>query len=884
MDGPNLFHAKRVLVMTIDLEDLAEVDSTVPKNFISKLTDLLPGLVEHRCSVGARGGFIERLNRGTYPAHIIEHIALELSTLTGIEVGYGKTIYGGAPGIYTVVVRSLCDAGMSFLLRTATDIVDALMHNQSYELASQIEEARKIIFRNQLGPSTQAIVSAAEKRNIPWKRLNEYNMIQFGYGKYRKLIQASTTSETSDVAVDIAQDKELTKKFLEQARLPVPRGTVVYTEEEAVEAFNDFGTAIVIKPLDANHGKGVTLQIETEKQVREAFLIAHEYSSGVIVEELIYGEDYRILIVGGKTVAAARRLPAHVVGDGQLTISQLIEQENLHPHRGEGHEKPLTQISAARAETFLSRKEISMSQIPINGQVIFLCDTANLSTGGTAVDVTDQVHPETRAICERAARIVGLDICGVDLITQDISRPLRAGGRRGGIVEVNAGPGLRMHAYPSSGQARDVGGAIMDHLFPQHMPCRIPIISITGTNGKTTVSKLVRHILKQNGYFVGCTTSTGIYIGDERVEIGDTTGPASASVVLSDPGVEVAVLETARGGITRRGLGYSWSDVGVLTNIQPDHIGQDGIRDLDDLLHIKGLVAERVRPGGTVVLNADDPLLQQLASSPIVTGSPDQPKRLVYFSMDEQNPVLQTHFMNGGTGYFFRSGMLIETKGNHEFPLVQVNEVPITLGGTATFQIANVMAAIAAARSIGMAIAQIRPALHSFSPVGNNPGRGNVYQLKKGFIVLDYGHNPDGIQATGQMISQWNVSTATAIIGAPGDRDRATIQKIGEISATFFNKVIAREDEDLRGRSAGEVAQIVCQAVTATDPSVHTSAILDSTEALSRAIQDMVDGEVIVYYYDDLEKAENELAQIGAVPVHGFTLFTQNSSASLEVG
>jgi cyanophycin synthetase len=636
LSGPNIYNHKPVLVMRLHLGSLAETESSAVPGFNERLTALLPGVREHGCSKGRPGGFIERLVCGTYFGHIVEHVALELSELAGVPVYYGKTLYADEPGYYNVVVAYKAERGMRFLLGVAVELVEALIKNDSYPLEEKLVEARRLIARTELGPSTRAIVEAAQKRGIPTFRVNSDSLVQLGYGKNRKFIQAAMTDRTSGIAVEIAGDKELTKTILEQADLPVPRGHIVETADEAVSAMLNLGAPVVVKPMDGHQGKGVSLNLATAAEVSEAFLIAKEYSHDVL-------GDYRVLVVNGKLVAASERLPCHVMGDGTRTLSELIEGANRDPLRGDGHDKALTKIVVDQVMLCCLRKRnLSLEYVPLKGERVFLRETGNLSTGGTATDVTDIVHPEVKLQCERAARVVGLDICGLDLVAADISQPLQKGN---GFIEANAAPGLRMHTQPTQGQSRDVGGAIIDMLYPQGADGRIPVISITGTNGKTTVTRMIHHILREMNWCVGMTTTDGIHIGGEIVSRGDTTGPHSARVVLSDPTVEVAVLETARGGIMRRGLGYDWSDIAVITNIREDHIGQDGIHDIEDLVHIKSLIAERVREGGTLILNADDEQCVRLIENSRVRRVN---KQFVYFSLNDNHLLIRKYLDIGG--------------------------------------------------------------------------------------------------------------------------------------------------------------------------------------------------------------------------------------------
>src|SRR5215813_2173226 len=619
LTGPNVYSHHPVLSMRLYLDDLTGKESREFPGFNELLLELLPGLAKHRCCTRREGGFLERLREGTYFGHVVEHVALELTELAGVPVYHGKTRSAGEPGTYNVIIEYKAEEGTERLLRMAVEIVESLTSRAkggAFPLEMRLKEVRKLIARTELGPTTKAITRAATRRGIPWKRVGENSLIQLGYGKYRRFIQAAMTERTSAVAVDIASDKELTKILLRDAGIEVPYGILAQSEAEAVEALETIGAPVVIKPYNLSQGKGVSLNLTSPAQVAQAYRIAKQFATKVVVERQLVGRDYRALVIDGKVAAVSERVPAHVTGDGERTIAELVEAVNRHPARGEDHERPLTKIAIDPAMIeFMKRRDLTLNHVPKPDQVVYLRECANLSTGGTARDVTDLIHPQIAAMCERAAQTIGLDICGIDLILDDIARPL---GPDNGIVEVNAAPGLRMHVSPSEGRSHDVGAAIIDMLYPGGATGRIPIISITGTNGKTTITRRVAHALSQKGMTVGMATTDGIYIGGELIIEGDTTGPRSAQTVLSDPSVEIAVLETARGGIVRGGLGYDWSDISVISNVRLDHVGQDGIETLDDLLHVKALVAERVRKGGTLILNADDERLVQLADDELV--------------------------------------------------------------------------------------------------------------------------------------------------------------------------------------------------------------------------------------------------------------------------
>lgn len=852
--GPNVFHHRPVLIMQIDLGSLAEVASNECEGFNERLLQVLPTLKEHECSPGYPGGFVERLKRGTYPAHIIEHIALEISELCGIGVHFGKTIYAGEPGLYQVAVRFKSEEGMKDILHVATELAEALYKNEPYDLASAMDGIQKIIRRHSMGPSTSAVLMAAEKRNIPWMKLDGLELIQLGWGKYRRLFQATTTSSTTDLGVQIARDKEFTKKILRSFSIPVPEGDVVYSLEEAISSMNKLGGGVAVKPFDGNHGRGVSLHVSTEENIREAYSVAKEESTGgVMIEECFTGRDYRVVVVGGHVVAAAERIASHVIGDGVSTIQQLIDCENANPLRGEGHEKPLTKLCIDE------RKKLDLESIPSQGEVIFLCDTANISTGGEAVDVTDILHPDIRKMCERVSLIVGLDVCGIDLILEDISQPLKS--QKGGVIEVNAGPGIRMHHYPVKGTPRDVGGAIVDSMFREKSDGRIPVISVTGTNGKTTVTRLLDHVFLSIGMRTGMTTTNGIFINGDIVSEGDTTGPVSARTVLSDPTVEIAILETARGGIIRRGLGYDWSDVGIITNIHADHIGQDGIEGLDDILRIKSLVAERVRPGGTIILNADTSELVQLAREKLDLSS----RTLIYFSMNDRSRVIDEHVIAGGSAYILKDNNIVLKTPLGEEVIISSLEIPMTLGGTASFHVANAMTTLAACDALKVSRDQALRGLCSFLHHENNKGRTNLYKVGRGHVLVDYGHNPDALIAIGSMTKKWNVTKRTGVITTPGDRSDDMVRMSGIAAALVFDKVIVREDTDLRGRAPGEIAEMLCEAVNNEKRNIECTIVRDPLLALKMSVNQMEASELVIYFYESFDETLKVLSEMGAV-------------------
>ena len=877
LDGPNVFISRPVLVMDLVLDDLAGRESREFGAFNERLLELLPGLCEHGCATGVPGAFVERMNTGTYFGHVVEHVALELSQLADAGVNYGKTIGTADPRVYQVIVEFASEPAMRFLLETAVELVDTVLRGSEYSLTEPLAQARRIHARAALGPSTRAIVAAAQRRQIPTLRLNGNSLVQLGYGKRRRLIQATMASTTSAVGLDIATDKQLTRELLQRAFIPVAQGRLAHTEAEAVSVLEDLGAPVAVKPQDGNQGRGVTLDVRTPEEMTRAFAAATRVSRVAIVEEMLEGRDYRVLVVGGRFVAASERVPPEIVGDGVRSIEQLVADANLDPRRGDGHDKPLTRIRMDEAaRNVLASQGLTSADIPAAGARIRLRGTANLSTGGTAHDVTDLVHTDVIAMCERAARIVGLDICGIDLIAEDIARPLPC--RGAGIVEINAGPGIRMHHHPSEGEPRDAGAAIVDMMFPAGEDGRIPIVSITGTNGKTTTARMVARAVSAAQLTAGLTTTDGVYIGGRQVAKGDMTGPRSARAVLCDPAVDVAVLETARGGIVRFGLGYDWSDVGVLTNVQLDHIGQDGIESIEDLLHIKSLVAERVREGGTLVLNADDENVAGLARAPRVRRIPRQ---VAFFSLAPHSPRVAAHISEGGTAYFPKNGWIVEARASVLEPVCRIGAIPCMLGGAAQFNLGNALAAVAAARALGLTARVIAQALETFTPEVENPGRANLYAVGRGYVLIDYGHNPAAIGAVGAIAGRWRWGRITGVVGLPGDRSNHVLRGAAAVAANVFDRIYVREDRYLRGRAPGEVPALIAEEIQRFNDACPCRIVRDTRDALREALTTMQPGELIVVFYEELDEVREILLEADASPVVGGLAAIARPSAKL---
>ncbi|MDT8903702.1 cyanophycin synthetase [Anaeroselena agilis] len=842
MPGANIYSHRSVLRVRLELGEDEDVPTNELGDFSSRLLAVLPGLAEHACSRGYPGGFAERLTEGTYLPHVFEHVVIELQCLAGYEVSFGKARETDRAGRYDVVVGYRVASAAEQAVKEAGVLMAALLAGGGYDAAAAVGRVHDAGEAGSLGPSTAAIAEAAGRRGIPITRVASEDLLILGYGCRQQRVWATVTGRTGALAVDLACDKSLTKHVLAGGGVPVPEGLVVDSAAEAVRAAGLLGRPVAVKPAGGNQGKGVTLNVTSPSEVERAFTIAAAFDSRVLVEEFIPGRQYRLCIVGGKMAAAAERIPAYVTGDGVHTVSELVELVNRDPLRGEGHERPLTRIKIDPvAITVLARQELTSQTVPEAGRVVYIRENANLSTGGTAVDVTDAVHPDNVLLAERAAMLLGLDVAGVDLVAEDIGRPITDG--HGVVIEVNAAPGIRMHHYPSAGKPRDVAARVVDHLFPRG-DGRIPVIVVTGTNGKTTVSRMIGHIWQHAGYCAGMTTTDGIYIGNRRVMGGDATGPVSARTVLTDPAVEVAVLETARGGIQRSGLGFDACDVAVITNISEDHFGQDGIEDIDDLVFIKSLVAEVVRPGGHILLNADDPY---------VTAVRGRAKgEVVYFSTEPDNLLVRRHLSVGGKAFFVQDGVIYAACGRLGRPVVRVEDVPVTLAGIALHNVQNAVIAAAACYCMKVPVSYIQEGLSSFE---HNPGRLNMVTFGDFRVCVDYGHNPAGYQALLNTVKRLGARRLVGVIAAPGDRRDDVIMNVGRVAGYGFDYLFIKEDADLRGRRPGETAELLRRgALEAGISAERVATIYAEDEAVLAALSAALPGDLIVVFYEKYDK------------------------------
>jgi cyanophycin synthetase len=859
LKGPNYWSVRRtkLIQMKLDLEEKENMPTNKIPGFRERLEKLLPSLYEHRCSVGTPGGFFERVDEGTWMGHVIEHIALEIQTLAGMDTGFGRTRTpeGEKEGVYYVVFSYMEEDAGLYAAKAAVRIAQSLIDGVEYDLADDIQQMREIREDTRLGPSTGCIVEEAAKRGIPYIRLNKASLVQLGYGVNQKRIRATIASTTSNIAVDIACNKEETKMLLEAAEIAVPRGTVIRTEEGLDEAIEKFGYPLVIKPIDGNHGKGNTTNITNREQAIKAFEAAKAYSRSVIIERFITGYDFRCLVINNKFICAALRTPASVVGDGVHNIQWLIDEVNKDPRRGYGHEKVLTQITMDQfTQKMLDDAGITLETIPPKGKRVLLKPTANLSTGGTSTDVTDEVHPANIFMFERIARIIGLDICGIDVMATDLRTPVAENG--GAVLEVNAAPGFRMHIDPSEGLPRNVAEPVVDMLFPKGSVGRIPIIAITGTNGKTTTTRLTAHIAKSAGKKVGYTTSDGVYIQNQMMMKGDCTGPVSSTFVLKDPTVDFAVLECARGGILKSGLAFQNCEVAVVTNVAADHIGLGGINTVEAMAKVKAVVPETVFPHGYAVLNADDDLVYKMKD--------DLKCNIALFSMDENNPRIKEHSNNNGLSCVYENGYVTIMKGNWKIRVLPAKSIPLTFEAKAVHNINNCLPAVLAAYLFrDISIEDIRSGLQTFIPSESlTPGRLNFFHFKHFTMLADFAHNPHGLKLLCDFVSKLDYPARIGVISGTGDRRDEDIRELGEISARHFDEIIIRCDKNLRGRTAEEIIGLLKEGIDSVNPDIPTVIIPNEDQALDYIYENPKQGALYTIMCDVVARALDKIKEL----------------------
>jgi len=873
--GPSLYAHFPVIRLDLDLGPLeAWPTGRLGAGFVDALAAALPGLAEHGCSYGEPGGFFRRMreDEGTWLGHVLEHVAIELQNIAGENVTFGKTRSAGEPGVYTVVYEyaqrdegiAAGELGLRLLCSLLPDEIrpaDSVPDGWTWPEAR--DEFIRFAQKRALGPSTASLVRAAESRGIPWLRLNDQSLVQLGHGKYQQRIQATVTGRTPHIAVELASDKEETNKILATLGLPVPKQELVQSELQAVRAARRIGYPVVMKPYNGNHGRGISIRLTTEAEVAHGFAVAREHSRSVIVESFLEGDDHRLLVVNGELVAATRRTPGHVAGDGVHTVAQLVDIVNQDPRRGVGHEKVLTRLELdAQAQKMMERAGVTADTVPAVGQVVYLRSTANLSTGGTATDVTDVIHPDNREMAERAVRAVGLDVGGVDFLSTDITESYRKIG--GGICEVNAAPGFRMHVAPSEGTPRDAAGPVIDMLFPPGAPSRVPIAAITGTNGKTTTARMLAHITKMAGYTPGLTTTDGVYIDGQRTVSGDMTGPVSARMVLADPQIDIAVLETARGGLIRAGMGVNEVNVGAVLNVQSDHLGLKGIDTLEQLAEVKRVVIEVATD--CAVLNADDPLVLRMS------GYTDA-KNICYVTMNPEHTLVREHIRAGGRACALEGGVngqmiTLYDRGGH-IPLVWTHLIPATLEGRALHNVQNAMFAAAMAFSLGIKLDAIRQGLRTFdSTFFQAPGRMNVFNEHPFKVLFDYGHNAHAVNVMADLAQRLDTAgRRIVVLAGPGDRRDEDLVAIANAVAGRFDHYICRRDDALRDRATDEVPRIQAEALRAAGvPESAISIIPDEQDAIDAALRMGRPGDLLLIFADALTRSWKQITKFSTSP------------------
>ena len=867
--GPNIYAHFPVIRHVLDLGELEDWPTgRLGSDFIDPMLELLPGLHDHGCSYREPGGFVRRLtdDEGTWLGHVMEHVAIELQNVAGSAVTFGRTrSIDGQAGRYSMVFqykdvavgREASELALKLIHSLVPDAVKpAEAPDDDWDFAKERDGFIRFAQRRAFGPSTASLVAAAEERGIPWLRLNRHSLVQFGHGRYQQRIQATTTGRTSNIAVELASDKEETNSILRDLGLPVPKQRIVRSATEAVRAAGRIGYPVVVKPLAGNHGRGVSINLRTPDEVRVAYDKAREHGRTIVIESHIEGFDHRLLVINGELVAGAKRVPGHVVGDGKHTIEALVETVNEDPRRGVGHEKVLTRLEFDhQAERMLAKCGYDRNTVPEKGEVVYLRLTANLSTGGTAIDVTDIIHPDNREMAIRAINAIGLDIGGVDFLTRDISESYRDAG--GGICEVNAGPGFRMHVAPSEGTPRDVAGPVIDMLFPPDRPSRIPIAAITGTNGKTTTARMLAHILKLSGHTVGLTSTDGVYIDGKLSVPGDMTGPVSAQMILRDPSVDVAVMETARGGMLRSGLGFQECNVVACLNVTADHLGLRGIETLEQLAAVKRVPVEIAKDAA--VLNADDPLCLQMADY-------TEAERLSYVTMNPSHALVKQHIRAGGQAFVLEQGMnghMITIYDNESHtPLLWTHLIPATIEGRATHNVQNAMFAAALAYNMDIGLEDIRHGLRTFdSTFFQTPGRMNIYSEHPFKVILDYAHNPAAVSAMCALVDRFEVEgRRIVVLSAPGDRRDEDIREIASISAGHFDYFICRCDDNRRGRGKDEVAVMLKNKLLEEGiPADQIEVVADEQEATTRALESAAPGDLVLILGDNIKRTWKQI-------------------------
>ncbi|MBP8928492.1 MAG: cyanophycin synthetase [Ottowia sp.] len=820
-----------------------------------------------QCAVSQMAGFEARL-RALFPAigallpegsesditlaHVLQSAALALQAQAGCPVTFSRTAHTPETGVFQVIVEYTEEAVGRKAFEDAQALIAAAQGGGTFDCDAVVAALRELDEDERLGPSTGAIVEAAAARGIPWRRLTQGSLVQFGWGSRQRRIQAAEIDATSAVAESIAQDKDLTKRLLHAAGVPVPMGRPTATVDEAWAVALDVGLPVVVKPQDGNQGKGVTVNITERAQLDEAFRVAAEYGE-VMVERFLPGHDFRLLVVGNQLVAAARREPPQVLGDDIHTVRELVDLVNLDPRRGEGHATPLTKIRLDDiAVARLTTQGLTPDSVPPKGQRIILRNNANLSTGGSATDVTDDVHPDVAARAVAAAQMVGLHICGVDLVCESVLHPIEE--QAGGIVEVNAAPGLRMHLAPSYGKPRAIGQAMVDLVFPPGSDGRIPVVAVTGTNGKTTTARLIAHLFSAQGLRVGMTNTDGVYVNGRQIDSGDCSGPKSARNVLLHPEVDAAVFETARGGILREGLGFDRCTVAVVTNIgEGDHLGLNFITTVEDLAVLKRVIVQNVAPDGYAVLNAADPIVAAMA--------PACPGKIIFFAADRHHPVMATHRAQGNRSVYVDGDSVIAAEGSWR-ESIHLRDVPITRSGKIAFQVENVMASVAAAWGAGLSWETVRRGLSGFvNDSDNAPGRFNLMDFKGATVIADYGHNPDAMRALVGAVNALPAKRRSVVISGAGDRRDEDIRAQTVILGAAFDDVLLYQDAAQRGRADGEVMRLLREGLAGAGRTQHVEEIRGEFIAIDTALARLAPGDLCLVLVDQVEEALAHLAR-----------------------
>ncbi|UYZ59321.1 cyanophycin synthetase [Hymenobacter latericus] len=863
MRGPSYWSVKhpKIIVLKLDLEELADTWSNAVPGLDTRLLRLLPNLEEPRSNDAREASKRPPLSReqiadGEPWGHIVQHVALELQRMAGMPMRWGKSHPAHEENMEMVLFEYQEERAGRVAAEAAVDLLNALVRKEKYDVRAIVDELHEIREEEYFGPSTYSIVAEAASRGIPYIQLRESNIIQLGYGVNQKRIWATTSSYTSHAAVEIAGNKNRTKALLAEAGVPVPRGTTVYDAEELKQAVEDLGYPIVTKPLDGNHGKGATINIKNWKEALAGLKAAQQYSEAVIVEQFIEGFDFRLLVINGKLVAAAKRTPAAVTGDGVHTIQELIDEINKDPRRGIGHEKVLTKIKIDKhTNQILKARELTPKSVLPAGEVLYLKSTANISTGGTATDVTDLVDPYNVLLAERVAGIIGLDICGIDVLTTDIAIPLNE--TRGAVIEVNAAPGFRMHISPAEGLPRNVAAPVVDMLFPRGATSRIPIFSVTGTNGKTTTTLLLSHLVASKGFKVGHTTTSGIYIQGRQLQSGDCTGSQSTEFVLKDPTVNFAVLEVARGGMLRSGLGFRYCDVAVVTNVAADHLGMRDIHTVEEMAAVKGVLPRTVRKSGWAVLNADNDYTYAMRQWVDC--------KVALFSMDENSPRIRSHVEAGGVAAVYEEGYITIYKNTYKLRIDQAENFPITLGGRAKFNIENALAAALAAYCYGFDKDDIKTALRTFVPSATKtPGRMNVFRFPGFEVIVDYAHNTHGIEKFGEFLAATPATHRVGVVSGLGDRREEDTIDYARTAGRIFDEVVLRQDRDLRGKTAEEIERLMRSGLTMDKPDLPISYVEDELDAIEYAVQTAREGSVITIFTENIKGALGKVEELQA--------------------